>query len=180
MPEAGELFVGAYLRIVRDCPIVQYNARDHRQGSQSEVDVLGLDYAAKQLYVCEVVTHLAGALYSGKTSDETVSRIEKKFRRHRAWVARSFAEFPSPTFMLWSPYVAVGAKTTAFEEMSKAWPGPGRFECWINAAYADAMKELIRLAAGEEKQRGEEFYRVLQLLTHLRGVGNRRLDLRLD
>ena len=42
-PEIGELFVGAYLRIIKQCPIVQYNVHDPRVGGQGEIDVLGLD-----------------------------------------------------------------------------------------------------------------------------------------
>jgi len=177
--ETGELFVGAYLRIIRRCPIVQYNMRDEARGAQSEVDVLGLDYAGKALYVCEVITHIGGALYSGPNSkDETVKRVSEKFNRHRSWVSAAFPEFPGPVFMLWSPYVPVGAKTAAFEDMAATWPGPGSLELRINGNYAEAMRELVASAGREEKQRGEEFYRMLQLLTHLRDSGNRRLTLR--
>ena len=67
MPELGELFVGAYLRIIKGCHIIQYNARDEAQGAQGELDVLGLDYDRKRLFACEVITHLSGAQYSKAT-----------------------------------------------------------------------------------------------------------------
>lgn len=63
-PEIGELFVGAYLRIIEKCPLIQYNVFDDTSSSQGEIDVLGLDFAQKRLFVCEVITHLDGAQYS--------------------------------------------------------------------------------------------------------------------
>ncbi len=183
-PEIGELFVGAYLKIRKKCPMIQYNVMDDVEGGQGEIDVVGVNHETNELYVCEVVTHLDGALYSGKHDnkvyDATVEKLGNKFEHDRAFVNRAFPGFDSPVFMLWSPYVAIGKKTAALGKLAEHWPGSGRLDLKINAAYSAAMEELIVKAASETKQRGELFYRVLQLLTHLRGTDSRRLALRLQ
>jgi len=73
-PEIGELFVGAYLRVIKQCPIVQYNVHDPRVGGQGEIDVLGIDHVNKTLYACEVATHLDGAHYPKTIQGRTSTR----------------------------------------------------------------------------------------------------------
>lgn len=183
-PEIGELFVGAYLRIIQKCPLIQYNVMDDATGGQGEIDVLGINYETRRLYVCEVLTHLDGAQYvgrrDGKAYNATVDVLDKKFIHDRGFVQRAFAEFNEPVFMVWSPYVPIGQTTDDLNNMAAQWPGPGRLDLRINDRYAEAMNELAHEAAKETKQRGELFYRVLQLLTHLRGAGNKRLRLTLE
>lgn len=180
--EIGELFVGAYLRIKERCPIVQYNVFDDE--SQGEIDVLGLDYGKGRLFVCEVATHLDGLHYvkrvGDKHVDDSINKFRSKLAHDREFVARSFPGFSDPIFMLWSPYVPVGRKTGELDEMAKTWPGPGTLQLRINDQFASAVQVLADLAAGETKQRGESFFRTLQLLTHLRGPGNKRLKFRLE
>lgn len=178
--EIGESFVGAYLRFKLDCPVVQYNVPSVRQG---EIDVLGINYSKKTVFVCEVITHLGGAMYSGqangKSVDQTVSRLEKKFALHREFVREAFPGF-APNFMVWSPYFSEGGTTAKLRAVCKDWRGPGRLQLMINGEYAQAMKELMDEAASHTRQTGEIFFRTLQLLTHLRGPGNKRLKLRLE
>ena len=182
--EIGELFVGAYLRIIKQCPIVQYNVHDSRVGGQGEIDVIGIDHVYKKLYVCEVATHLDGAHYpktiNGKNFDGTLRVFEAKLKHAREFATAGFTDFAEPLFVLWCPYVATGAKTEALTAMAENWPGPGRLELRINASYTAAMRELIDRAATETKQRGEEFYRTLQLLTHLRTPANRRAAVKIE
>ena len=183
--ETGELFVGAYLRIVERCAIVQYNVHDPDSSSQGETDVLGLDNATKRLFVCEVITHLDGAQYSrrgsgGKIVDKTVEILRAKFDHDRSFVAKAFPEFTHPVFMLWSPYFAIGGKTESLQEMAENWPGSGTLDLRVNERYSAAAQELADFAAVTTKQSGESFFRTLQLLTHLRGPRNKRLRLRLD
>ena len=182
--ETGELLVGAYLRIVKECPIVQYNVYDPRSSSQGEIDVLGLDYATGRLYVCEVATHLDGLHYvkqvEGKSVDYSVEKITEKLRHAREFVQPMLPQFPEPAFMVWSPYVPVGKSTKGLEKLVSEWTGPGTLGLRINDRFATAVQELADLASTTTKQRGEPFFRTLQLLTHLRGPGNRRLGLRLE
>lgn len=82
--------------------------------------------------------------------------------------------------MLWSPNVAKGRKTVELEAIAKGWTGPGCLDLRINGAYSDAMTALIGESSNETKQRGELFYRTLQLPTHLRDHDNKRLRLTLS
>jgi hypothetical protein len=50
----------------------------------------------------------------------------------------------------------------------------------INGEYSRAIGELAEEAASHPRQTGEVFFRTLQLVTHLRGPGNKRLKLRLE
>jgi len=69
----GELLVGAYHKRMNDCEIVSYNNRSKEDGNQMEADIIAIDNDSdtgrQSVYVCEVVTHMSGKLYSG-TPDE--------------------------------------------------------------------------------------------------------------
>lgn len=69
--QIGELIIGSYLRIIKDCELVSYNQRSKETGRQMEIDVVGVESTSGEqvVYACEVVTHLHGTLYSG-TPDE--------------------------------------------------------------------------------------------------------------
>ena len=181
-PEIGELFVGAYLRVKERCPIVQYNVFD--DNSQGEIDVLGLDYAKGRLFVCEVATHLDGLHYPKRVGNKhinaSIEKIQSKLDHAREFAARSLPQFKDPVFMVWSPYVPIGKNTEGLDEIAREWASPGTLQLRINQHFAEAVQELADLAARETKQRGESFFRTLQLLTHLRGPKARRLKLRLE
>ena len=131
-----------------------------------------------------VVTHLAGALYSSGRAgggDDTVARLKRKLTSHREMVSRDFRDFDNPTFMIWSPYVAAGVKVDGLKEMVAGWPTDhGSLKLVINSAYTSAMQSLLDLAARDDGHTEEPFYRMCQLLTHLRSSENRRVGVRIE
>jgi hypothetical protein len=62
--EMGEYLVGAYLKLVFECSVVDYDARPAGGGLQGlgELDVIGFDFVGRNAYLCEVTTHLDGLL----------------------------------------------------------------------------------------------------------------------
>lgn len=61
----GELIVGAYLKQIEGCDFIEYNVRSRGGGLKGldELDVIGLNFVTNTAYLCEVTTHLLGALY---------------------------------------------------------------------------------------------------------------------
>ena len=83
--EIGEYVVGAYLRIVMGCDVIDYNVRRIEGGIEEldEIDVIGLHYEGKIAYLCEVTTHIRGLSYG--SNKETVAKIKLKCQKLREY-----------------------------------------------------------------------------------------------
>jgi hypothetical protein len=168
--DIGESIVGAYMRYIRECEVVVYNTflRD-RQG---EIDVVALKTGSpRKVWLCEVTTHIGGMLYAGsRGGDRTISKLRDKLRR-----AREFADvtFPGDTlrFEIWSPRVAEGKLTDAFESLEGEAEAQGMdLGFVVNGDYTERIRELTDHAGRNSSATSEPAYRMLQVLTHLRGV----------
>lgn len=168
--DIGESIVGAYMRYIRECEVIVYNTflRD-RQG---EIDVVALKTGTpREVWLCEVTTHIGGMLYvDGEGRDGTISKLRDKLRR-----AREFASvtFPGDTlhFEIWSPRVAKGKLTTSFGTLRKeAAELEMDLDFIINEDYTEKMRELVEHARRNPSATSEPAYRMLQVLTHLRGA----------
>ena len=159
--EMGELVVGAYLKLCLGCDFVDYNVRPRGGGlaGLGELDVVGLVPDADQAFLCEVTTHIRGLLY--KSNAETVKRIRKKHARQRDYAATHLKAFPNISFMFWSPVVPVGYITEGLS-------GIEGLELVINEEYARRVAELRQLARTTTHDAGNDFFRSLQILEHLR------------
>lgn len=148
-----------YLRLCETCDVVDYNARSSKKGLEGlgEIDVIGLRFSDQTAFLCEVATHLDGLNYG----DGTIERIRSKLKHQRSYASSSLSSFKVHRFMLWSPRVAVGAKTTALA-------GIHGLELVINGEYTARVKQLRSLASQTTKDIGNPFFRSLQLLEHLR------------
>ena len=157
--EMGEYLVGAYLKLIEECEIVTYNQRVDKQ---REIDVIGFDFSNNEIFLCEVATHLEGLSYGGKNKD-TVNHVRKKLIAIKEYADRSFPSMKK-RMMFWSPYVPEGYITEEFRKMNDELDT----SFIINTKYTEKVKALMRKAAKETKDRGEPFYRALQILEHLR------------
>ena len=164
--DIGESLVGAYMRHVEECSIVIYNSFFADQ--QGEVDVVGVKPGPagepRTVYLCEVTTHISGM------HAPLLNRIPGKLGR-----LREFAELTFPgehhIYQWWSPRVPVGGRTSALERIKREWAAEDRlFEFVINEEYTRRMRALIDHARGNTSTTGEPAYRLLQVLTRLRGV----------
>lgn len=159
--DMGEYLVGAYLKLIKGCDFVDYNVRPPVEGMEglNELDVVGLDFKTKTAYLCEVTTHILGALY--KDNPTTVERLKKKHERQQAYGAQYLADFHTQHYQFWSPYVPEGFITGELRKL------PG-LELVINADYAACVDQLREKARNTTKDVGNPFFRALQILEHLK------------
>ncbi len=159
--EMGEYIVGAYLRLVEHCDFVDYNVRQIEGGQKglNEFDVLGLRFADRAAYLCEVTTHIRGLLY--KDNKATVERVGQKFQRQKKYAEDCLTDFPNCRFMFWSPSVPEGYITDGLKRISG-------LELVINAEYTRCVDELRGKARIMSNDIGNPFFRVLQILERLR------------
>ena len=164
MPEMGEYAVGAWLSLFGGCEAIAYNQKLNPKGIRTnEVDIIGLVPSSRKVYFCEVATHLGGLHYSGGNPG-TKKTIERKFLAVNRYASRTYPNWDC-TFMLWAPYVPKGILTDFLKEWSDAHPN---IEVVINGEYTRRMEQLRKNAKGDHRDRGEPFYRALQILENLR------------
>lgn len=168
--DIGENLVGSYLRYVEQCDFIVYNAQ--YPTVQSEIDVVGMRLSGghREIWFCEVITHIDGTLYG--TYEKTMLKLEAKILR-----AREFANamFPDPAdhhrFEIWSPVVPVGKLTTQFEEMERRHNDDALdLHFVINGEYTARIQALIDHARTHSAATSDSAYRLLQVLTRLRGT----------
>jgi hypothetical protein len=159
--EMGEYGVGAYLRIINGCDFVDYNVRRPGGGlaGLDELDVIGLDFKNKVAYLCEVTTHITGLLYIDNAT--TIRRIKQKYEKQRKYAGDYLKDFPARHFMFWSPVVPRGY---LIQELQKI----NGLEVVINEEYTARIRKLQLKAKEVANDTGNPFFRVLQILEHLR------------
>ena len=103
MLNVGEQLVSSYLRYIRGCDFIQTNL--YTVESQGEIDVVGLNIAEQQIYICEVAVHLTtGLQYVKDNRPNNVQKLTDKFSRDIEYARKYFDEY-NQHFMLWSPIV---------------------------------------------------------------------------
>jgi len=165
MVEMGEYLVGAYLKLILDCEILTYNQKLSEK--QGEFDVLGIDVNHNIVYICEVITHIRGVLY-GKSYKDTMNKIERKFKSNIKYAERIFPQYKK-IYMLWSPVVPKGQMTKWLKSLPERLnKNNDEIKIIINEEYTKKTNELRAKAKKDTKDRGEPFYRALQILEHMR------------
>jgi hypothetical protein len=167
MDDPGESLVGSYLHYIVGCELVLHNT--FTPGDQGELDVVGIQLSGNRrvIWFCEVTTHIEGLNYGG--FDRTVQKIRDKIDR-----ARRFAESTFPDeihrYEIWSPVVAVGRLTKEFSQLESEFSNSSldvRFI--VNELYARRIHDLVEHARRNSSATSEPAYRLLQVLTRLRG-----------
>ena len=156
--EIGESLVGAYLRQILGCKVVLYNT--YLPEGQGEVDVIGIkkdDSGNQVIYLVEVTTHILGMLY--KDEAHTVEKVLKKKATAEKFAAEMF-EGDRVSFEVWSPVVA----PKLLEKLNAA-----GVRMVANEEFTKAVNQLAVHAAKSTKTTGDDGYRFLQILTHLKG-----------
>ena len=159
--QMGEYAVGAYLKQILNCDVVDYNVRPPGGGLEglAEFDVVGLKFSESLAYICEVTTHLDGLNYGNNQT--TIQRITEKFERQKWYAETHLAGFEEVHFMFWSPVVPRGYLTRELAKIEG-------LELRINDQYRACIDELKEEARRTTRDLGNPFFRVLQLLEHLR------------
>ena len=157
--EMGEYIVGAYLKLILECDVVDYNARPPGGGlaGLGELDVIGLSFGRSEAYLCEVTTHLDGLLIGSGVG--TIRKITDKFQRQRTYASTYLPKF-KPHFMFWSPVVRSGLVPLLAEIDG--------LDLFVNERYADAVGALQDKASKVTSDANNPAFRMLQILTHMR------------
>jgi hypothetical protein len=159
--EIGEYLVGAYLKLVEHCHLVDYNVRapGGKLEGLNELDVVGINIETNTAYLCEVMTHVRGLLYGGG-NEGTVKRVEEKFQKQKNYAERHLSGF-EPEYMFWSPNVPVGMVDKRLAQI------PG-LRVVINGEYKRRVELLQKKARAEKQDTGNPVFRVFQILGSMR------------
>jgi hypothetical protein len=155
--EIGEYLVGAYLKVVTGCDVVDYHVR-FGDGEAEVVDVLGVDITNKNAYLCGVSTHLTGLRHGG-TNHSTIEFVNEKRRAYQVYAEASFADF-SHRFMFWSPVVESGYLENRLTEIDG-------LKLVANSDYKKAVNELTEKANDDKRDIDNPAVRLLQILGSL-------------
>lgn len=170
MENIGESLVGDYLKVILGCDFVEFNL--YTPDVQGEIDVVGINAKAKQIYICEVATHLVtGLMYVNpreKTPDN-VDRFVKKFTKNIEYANKYFTDYDKK-FMLWSPIVKnqVGAKFNQTDDIAKikneiATRFGVELQVVCNQDYMDCINKLRDYARTETKELKSPVLRLFQI-----------------
>ena len=173
MLNVGEQLVSSYLRFIRNCNFIQTNL--HTIESHGEIDVVGLNLAEQQVYVCEVAIHLTtGLQYVKDSRPNNVQKLTDKFAKDIEY-ARKYLDRYKHHFMLWSPIVKDTKGKPEYNQVRhlntikaniKA-EYDVEIECIVNEKFLECLKELRRYAARETKEVQCPLTRLMQIEEHL-------------
>jgi hypothetical protein len=158
--ESGEYIVGAYLQHCYECDIVLYNERQRggKLAGLSELDVVGLNLPKREVYLCEVTTHILGMLMVNVPT--TIEKVRKKFEAQKAYASARFNGFTTH-YMLWSPVVSNKKLLSALKNIEG-------LELIVNGGFKQRVSMLRDIARENTHDMGNPFMRTLQILEHLR------------
>ena len=156
--DVGESLVGAYMRQVRGCHTVAFNT--HLPQGQGELDVIGVANSddGVEVWMAEVAIHLDSLNYGGGNR-QTADKVAQKVAAARAYAAQVYRDI-TPVVELWSPVVPSGLVSDLADV---------EVDLIVNDDFTARVNELALLAKTHTKLTGDDAYRFLQLLTHLRG-----------
>lgn len=169
MQNIGEEIVGEYLKVILGCDFVEYNL--YTPDVQGEIDVVGINAKEKEIYICEVATHLVtGLQYVKDNQPDNVDRFIKKFRKNIQYANKYFSDYKKH-FMLWSPIVKNQGPSAKHNQMNdignikEAITNEFGYEieAIINCQYQNCLKQLRAYAAKETKELKSPVLRMMQI-----------------
>lgn len=187
----GELLVGAYHKRLNGCEVVSYNNRSEEQGNQMEADIIAIDNdrdtGEQHVFVCEVVTHMRGNLYSGSPDDGwwteytdtkayqySLQKLEQKFHQDYRYVNNTFQNADEHAYQFWAPVVTGWQKGSdlirGLEALSDRFEDETgeELELVINQDYTERIQKLRQEAKGDISDHGAPAFRFLQILENLK------------
>jgi hypothetical protein len=159
--DIGENLVGAYLRQVQHCDLVAFNTRTGK--GQAEIDVVGVRLeqgGSRHAWFCEVSTHTSGL---GGYGGDPVKKLTAKLRSVRDYAAEVFPGVEHHV-EFWSPRVRPGLMPGL--EALRLEDG---VTLVVNEVYTGRVGELVALARTTSAFSDHPSFRMLQILTHLKG-----------
>lgn len=171
----GEELVGSYLKEVLNCEFVEFNL--NTKFTQGEIDVVGINYDKKIVYICEVATHLeTGLQYVGKNNQpDNVERFIKKFEKNIEYANRNFSDWKK-VFMLWSPIVKKTKEGSKHDQMRDVEDIKKTIkekfdqdiQIVVNSEYLKCIDELRKVAKARTDEIKSPLMRFMQIEEKLR------------
>ncbi len=181
MLNVGEQLVSSYLRYIRKCDFIQTNL--YIGESEGAIDVVGLNIAEQQIYICEVAIHLiTGLQYVINKRPNNVQKLIDKFSRDIEYARKYFGEY-NQHFMLWSPIVKDTRGNPEYNQvrhLAKIEANIKRrydidIECIVNKKFYACLEELRFYAATQTAVLQCPLMRLMQIEEQLgRHVSNHR------
>lgn len=169
----GEEIVAAYLQYIRHCEFIQQNL--YTPDVQGEIDVVGINLAPKELYVCEVAIHLTtGLRYVKDRQPNNVQKLTDKLGKDIEYSNKYFPDY-NKHFMLWTPIVKYSGEDTKHDQMRdiqqirdniKA-KYQTKIEFIINEKFSACLAELRTYASEETKELKSVILRYMQVESYL-------------
>jgi hypothetical protein len=159
--DVGESLVAAYMRQVRGAHTVALNT--YLPWGQGELDIVAVaipegDGSPPRVWLAEVAVHLDGLDYGGYP--KTVAKVTQKAATATRYAKEVYPE-ADYSVELWSPVVPRGLVT--------ALAGCGA-DLVVNDDFTARVGELLELARKGTRRTTDPAFRLLQILTHLRGA----------
>lgn len=173
MLNVGEQLVSSYLRHIRGCDFIQTNL--YTVESQGEIDVVGLNIAEQQVYICEVAIHLTtGLQYVKNKRPNNVQKLTDKFSRDIKYARKYFDKY-NQHFMLWSPIVKdtkgkqENNQILHLEEIKANIKEQYEIdiECIVNRKFQECLVELRNYAMTQTKELQCPLMRLMQIEEYL-------------
>lgn len=164
--DIGESLVAAYLRHVRDCGLILNNV--HLVGEQGELDVVGVESGpSPRAWLCEVTTHTGGM--NNPSKRPATRRVAQKIERAARFAAETFPN-AEPVFEVWSPIVRPGLVRELDDVVADFSTRGIELHLILNEEYTARIQELVDVARRESQTTGDDAFRMLQILTRLKGT----------
>jgi len=169
MENLGERLVGDYLRHIKGCDFVDFNV--YTKKAQGEIDVIGVNLATKEAFICEVVTHLTtGIQYVKNARPDTSDRLIKKFLKDIQYGSEAFQGY-KVRYMPWSPVVRRSDGKPEYDQFAHLKRVEKEVKAKtdvtiafvINEDYVAAVDELRAFARQETKELKSPLMRFLQI-----------------
>ena len=170
MENPGEHLVGQYLKTVKNCDFVEYNLQT--KSTQGEIDVVEIDSAQKQIYICEVATHLeTGLQYVTNNRPDNIERFKSKFAKDIEYAKDNFKGYKCH-YMLWSPIVKIPKKENPRNNQEQDLHEIEKFllenhgiklELVYNQKYLNCIDELRIIARKTTQEMSSPIMRFLQI-----------------
>lgn len=101
-----------YLRFIRNCSFINYNVQIGNKNdniSQWEIDVIGINFEERKIFVSEVAVHLqTGLRYTSKKGGKTINASAEKFKekilKNQSYIKNYFSNMEA-TYQIWSPII---------------------------------------------------------------------------
>lgn len=169
MQNIGEEITGQYLRLCRHCEFIEYNLQTI--DIQGKIDVVGINIEKRQIYFCEVATHLeTGLQYTKNARPVNVDRLTHKFSKDIEYARKYFPDYEL-IVMLWSPIVknakdgSLNNQITDVEQIKQQINNKYGIKiiAIINNEYLKALNELRAIASITTEELKSPVMRYLQI-----------------